>query len=87
MSILFTCPHCGKQTTVADEFAGRSVPCAGCGKTITITPPGNAVFPVPPQRFSVLRVVVVLAFILGLLGYLLLPTVNSHQAPRRNVRE
>ena len=36
MPIAFACPHCGKQTTVADQFAGQSGPCAACGRTITI---------------------------------------------------
>jgi len=39
MTILFTCPHCGTQTDVYDEYAGRSGPCAICGKTITIPYP------------------------------------------------
>lgn len=36
MPIPFTCPHCGNQTTVADQYAGTSGPCASCGQTITI---------------------------------------------------
>jgi prepilin-type processing-associated H-X9-DG protein len=36
MPIQFSCPHCGKQTTVADQFAGQSGPCAGCGKPVTV---------------------------------------------------
>lgn len=36
MPIQFACPACGKQTTVADQFAGQSGPCAGCGKPVTI---------------------------------------------------
>ena len=38
MPIPFTCPHCGKQTTVDDQYAGRSGPCASCGETITVPP-------------------------------------------------
>jgi hypothetical protein len=50
MTIPFTCPHCGVKTDVAEEYAGQSGPCIGCGKTVTIaprtdtpgyTPPGN----------------------------------------------
>jgi hypothetical protein len=37
MAIRFTCPHCGKMTDVAEEYLGRSGPCAGCGKTVTVT--------------------------------------------------
>jgi len=36
MPIAFSCPHCGKSTSVADQFAGQSGPCAACGRTITI---------------------------------------------------
>ncbi len=36
MPIQFSCPACGKQTTVADQYAGQSGPCAGCGKPVTI---------------------------------------------------
>src|SRR5688572_6683630 len=36
MPIQFACPSCGKQTTVADQYAGQSGPCAGCGKQVTI---------------------------------------------------
>ena len=40
MPILFTCPHCGLQTNVADHFAGNSGPCARCGQTVTVPFPG-----------------------------------------------
>ncbi|MFN0016956.1 MAG: DUF1559 domain-containing protein [Pirellulaceae bacterium] len=36
MPIQFSCPACGKQTTVADQYAGQSGPCAACGKPITV---------------------------------------------------
>jgi prepilin-type processing-associated H-X9-DG protein len=36
MPIPFTCPYCGKETSVADQYAGQSGPCSGCGQTITI---------------------------------------------------
>ncbi|MCL4201074.1 MAG: DUF1559 domain-containing protein [Pirellulaceae bacterium] len=36
MPIQFSCPHCGRQTLVADEYAGQSGPCLSCGQTITI---------------------------------------------------
>jgi prepilin-type processing-associated H-X9-DG protein len=42
MPIQFTCPHCGAQTAVADEYAGHSGPCAQCGKTITVPAAGSA---------------------------------------------
>ena len=36
MPMLFTCPHCGVQTNVPDQYAGQSGPCARCGGMITI---------------------------------------------------
>jgi len=36
MPISFTCPHCGRQTSVADQYAGQTGPCVGCGGLITI---------------------------------------------------
>lgn len=36
MPISFICPHCGNQTTVADEYAGTSGPCTFCAKTIIV---------------------------------------------------
>lgn len=42
MTILFTCPHCGTQTDVFDEYAGQSGPCVICGKTITVPYPCTA---------------------------------------------
>jgi hypothetical protein len=36
MPLPFSCPHCGLETLVDDEFAGQSGPCAGCGKTVAI---------------------------------------------------
>ncbi|MEQ8785834.1 MAG: DUF1559 domain-containing protein [Pirellulaceae bacterium] len=44
MTISFSCPHCGKKTEVADEYAGTSGPCSGCGQTVTM--PGK------PSAFS-----------------------------------
>ena len=38
MPMPFTCPHCGLQTNVPEEYAGQSGPCAGCGQRITIPP-------------------------------------------------
>jgi prepilin-type processing-associated H-X9-DG protein len=36
MPISYSCPHCGKSFSVADQFAGQTGPCAACGKPITI---------------------------------------------------
>ena len=40
MPIDFACPHCGKATSVGEEYAGMTGPCASCGKTVII--PGSA---------------------------------------------
>lgn len=36
MPLSFTCPHCGHHTTVADQYAGQTGPCAACGQNVTI---------------------------------------------------
>ncbi len=95
MPIQFTCPHCGAETDVADEFAGHSGPCAQCGKTITVplpgaAPPGYA----PAARSSstgpglVILVVVggliLVTAVIGILIALLLPAVQAaREAARR----
>ena len=48
MPQIFTCPHCRRTSTIADEFAGQSGPCAGCGRIITVPlNPGSV--PMPPN--------------------------------------
>ena len=50
MPILFTCPHCGLQTDVPEQYAGQSGPCAECGRQITVPPLGQPVGYAPPLR-------------------------------------
>ena len=50
MPIVFTCPHCGLQTNVPEEYAGQSGPCAECGRQITIPPLGPPAGPAPAFR-------------------------------------
>jgi prepilin-type processing-associated H-X9-DG protein len=97
MPISFTCPYCGKQTNVADQYAGQSGPCAGCGQKITIPGPlpAQTAEPVsaPPARSSssgVIIAVVIAACLFGVLVCggvlvaLLLPAVQSaREAARR----
>jgi len=45
MPIPFTCPHCGRQTLVPEQYIGQSGPCVGCGRTVTVYVPG-----MPPPR-------------------------------------
>ena len=52
MPISFTCPHCGNQTLVADQYAGQSGPCAQCGKPITIPLAGQAFVPPAGQPYQ-----------------------------------
>jgi hypothetical protein len=46
MPIQFACPQCGKQTVVADQFAGQTGPCAACGAQVTV--PHAALGPAGP---------------------------------------
>lgn len=36
MPFYFTCPYCLNKTLVGEELSGKSGPCVGCGKTVTI---------------------------------------------------
>ena len=99
MPISFACPHCGKQTNVADQYAGQTGPCSGCGQTITI--PGGAgqtpflAAPSAPSPVAkgtgkgvVWVVVAVVCLVLlvpcsGILVALLLPAVQSAREAAR----
>jgi prepilin-type processing-associated H-X9-DG protein len=96
MPISFTCPYCGRTTEVAEQYAGQSGPCAGCGKTVTV--PGPAGVPSTPfQQGYVLAqhrgmpvwaiVLIVLACllpVLAILAGLLLPAIQAaREAARR----
>jgi len=91
MPISFTCPHCGLQTRVAEQYAGLAGPCLGCGKTVTIPMavpgPGAAA-----QGSGVGAVVVILMAVAALIGLLvcggialMLPAAGSaREAARRS---
>jgi type II secretory pathway pseudopilin PulG len=97
MPIAYSCPHCGKQFSVAEQYAGQSGPCAGCGKTITVpVAPG-----MPPQAFappaksggglSVLALVlggclVASLVVVGILVALLLPAVSAARGAARRMQ-
>lgn len=98
MPISFTCPYCGRQTNVADQYAGQSGPCAGCGQKITIPGPGPSpvlppAFPPPPTSSggggaAVVAIVVACFFGVfacgGVLVALLLPAIQAaREAARR----
>lgn len=95
MPILFTCPHCGVQTNVADQYAGQTGPCTQCGGTITIPGVAGGAWmgppAAPPRRSSAPVIVIVLAGAVvallacgGILLALLLPAVQAaREAARR----
>src|SRR3954471_4215568 len=94
MAIPYSCPHCGKQFSVAEQFAGQTGPCAGCGKPITIPlPAGSVSYAAPPAKsgggmalvaFGIVGALVVLLACGGILLALLLPAVQAaREAARR----
>ncbi|MEX2175499.1 MAG: DUF1559 domain-containing protein, partial [Pirellulaceae bacterium] len=94
MTIAYTCQHCGKQFSVADQFAGQTGPCAACGQTITIPGPLPAAGYYAPKPSSggsggVIAAVVVTSLVClllcgGILVALLLPAVQAaREAARR----
>jgi hypothetical protein len=93
MPIAYSCPHCGKQFSVAEQYAGQSGPCAACGKPITIPlPPGMATYAPHASKGGGMGVVAtVLAIclvagvcVIGVLVALLLPAVQAaREAARR----
>src|SRR5262245_37616734 len=96
MPIPYTCPNCGKQFSVADQFAGQTGPCAACGQPITIpVPPGYA----PPAQaggksssgvlIALLAVVAVVGggiCVIGILVALLLPAVQAAREAARQMQ-
>ena len=93
MPIPFTCPHCGHQTSVDEQYAGQTGPCASCGKAITVPPVAGAPAAYrPPKESSAGPIIlIVLALVLvvvvvcgGILAALLLPAVG---AAREGARE
>jgi len=91
MPIAYSCPHCGKQFSVAEQYAGQSGACAACGKPITIplaTPGGHSYAPRSAAGAGIAVVIIgVIGAILvcgGILMALLLPAVQAaREAARR----
>ncbi len=56
MPIQFNCPHCGMQTQVDVQFAGKTGPCRECGQAVTIphpqAAPGGGVHPTFTHRVA-----------------------------------
>jgi hypothetical protein len=79
MPIEFTCPECGVKSLVADRYAGRTGPCAKCGKTVTV-----GAGPASPARPTSIWVVLAVILALLVLVALLLPARESaREAARR----
>ena len=95
MPIRFTCPHCGAESNVAEQFAGQSGPCGRCGRTITI-PAFAPSYTAEPERrgmstgvivaIVIGAVLVVLLMCGGILAALLLPAVSSARDSARRVQ-
>ncbi len=92
MPIAYSCPSCGKQFTVADQYAGQSGPCAACGKPITIPLAGGMPMGMPPGyapqaaaatgvgaslAVIIIALAVVPLLIIGILVALLLPAIGA----------
>ena len=45
MSASFTCPHCGLVSEIDPAHVGKSGPCRGCGKEVTVPFPKEASLP------------------------------------------
>ena len=66
MPIQFTCPHCGVETNVDEQFAGHSGECAKCGKPITIPPLVGTPGYVAGSRSSMAPMAIIVVVVLGL---------------------
>jgi hypothetical protein len=92
MPIAYSCPHCGKQFSVAEQYAGQTGPCAACNKPITIPLPEGYAYPPGPAKSGGMGVVITLLAVgllggicvIGVLVALLLPAVQAaREAARR----
>ncbi len=99
MPIQFTCPHCQKTTTVADQYAGQTGPCQMCGQTITIPIAGGMPqkqLNAPPAHRSggggvaIVAIVLGVGFVLllgcgGILAAMLFPAIRSSQVAAQRI--
>ena len=63
MPIPFTCPHCGRQTIVDDQYAGQRGPCSGCGQMVTVPISGAGPAAARPRGASSAMPVVVIVLV------------------------
>lgn len=92
MTIRFTCPNCGIQTDVADQYAGKSGPCAACGQTISVPMIATATAAQNSNRMPVVVTALVIGaallfgmMIIGMLVALLLPAVSAARSAASRV--
>ena len=90
MPIDYSCPHCGKQFSVADQYAGQTGPCAACGKSMTIPLVQNKFAPASSSGSGLGIAALLVGFGVaalmcgGILIALLLPAVQAaREAARR----
>lgn len=98
MAISFTCPQCGLQSQVDDQYAGQTGPCRQCGAMVTVPGAqapahGAPAYGAPAQRSSSAGILIVVlggalvAMFMcgGVLIALLLPAVQAaREAARRS---
>lgn len=86
MPISFSCPHCGHETQVANQYAGQSGNCSACGESITI--PAAPIYPAEsftPSSSSNSKILIIVCLVVagfaclcGLILFgLLLPAVGG----------
>jgi predicted RNA-binding Zn-ribbon protein involved in translation (DUF1610 family) len=93
MPVNFTCPHCGAQTLVADEFIGRTGACASCGQPITIHGAPSAAPLAAPQKSNALLITLIVGGVILLLcvctgvpAAFMLPAINAaREAGRKSI--
>jgi len=90
MPIAYSCPHCGKQFSVAEQYAGLTGPCAACGKPMTIPLAQNKFAPAAGAGSGLGIAALLVGFGVaalmcgGILVALLLPAVQAaREAARR----
>ena len=86
MPIQFTCPHCGAESNVADQYAGRTGPCSSCGNAITIPNHARALDSKESSGSMTLVSVLVTVGVVVLLTALLIRATTSHPRGARRAQ-
>lgn len=68
MSASFTCPHCGLVSEIDPAHIGKSGPCRGCGKEVTVPLPKEASLPPTASSRSSTATWVIGCAVIGMLG-------------------